>query len=172
MGASDLLSDKLGLNLPPLFRQATPAASPETASGGSLSSDSPEQRGLRALYDVAAAIQAQQDAQSKQLERICEAIDGAITLLTQANRADYRQSATLKASEAITIDRLDYKHLYILVTASTSVTFDIPGVGSISRSLNADWNRIEYPTGTRITVANDTNPPNALLYWTDTLLNV
>ena len=152
------------------FRQFTPAADPEEATqdAGAVSTS----HAMRDFYAIAKAIQDNQDAQARQLERICEAIDGAVHLLTQANRPDYFQSISLKASQPVILDRMGYKACYLLLTQATSVTVDIPGLGSFTRAMTADTNMIAYPTSTRLTIATDTNPAtNGLLWFTDTIIN-
>lgn len=152
------------------FRQFTPAADlTEATQDAGAASLSPA---MRDFYAIGKAIHDQQDAQTRQLERICEAIDGAVQLLVQANRPDYTQSVSLKASQPVILDRLGYKACYLLLTATTSVTIDVPGLGSFTRSMTADVNMLPYPTGARLTIATDTTPAtNGLLWFTDTIIN-
>ena len=151
----------------PLFREQRPAPDP-SAPTSPQSADA-----LANLYTAAAAIQEANAQQAAQLESLCEAVNAGLALLTKAARHGVNHSFSLSASRPHTLDTLDYKHSYLLLTATQNVIFDIPGVGSVTRSLAADWNRLDYPTGTRIYLsAEPASPVNALLRVTDEYINV
>lgn len=153
------------------FRQATPA--PEQGQGADPALPRASERTLTDLYTAAAAIGDAQATANAALTDLLTAVQSGIALLTQAARPGLSQSISLKASQAVILDTQGYKHSYLLLTATQSVAFDIPGVGSFTRSLAADWNRLDYPSGTRITVASDpTSPINALLRLTDEPIDV
>jgi len=83
------------------------------------------------------------------------------------------KKAGMTAAQAITLDTHGYRHSYLLLTAAQAIVFDIPGVGSFSRNLTADWNRLDYPSGTRLSVATDPAAPvNGLLRLQDEPIDV
>lgn len=151
----------------PLFREQTPAPAPAPATSPHAAD------AADTLYVAAAAIQESNAAQAADLHRLCEAVEDGLRLLTKAARHGVNHSFSLSASNPYTLDTRDYAHSYLLLAATQTVTFDIPGVGSFTRSLSADWNRLDYPSGTRIYLATEpTSPVNALLRVTDELINV
>lgn len=156
----------------PQFRQATPAPAQGEGPDPLLSREATHD--LNDLYTAAAAIQDAQNAQAAQLAQLAAAVQAGLDLLVKAARPGLLQSVSLKASQAVILDTQGYKHSYLLITtATTAVTFDIPGVGSISRTLAQDWNRLDYPSGTRITVATDpASPINGLLALQDEPIDV
>lgn len=158
----------------PQFRQATPA--PEPGHGPDPLMDRDATASLTDLYTAAAAIGDGQREQSAQLTALLAAVQSGIALLVQAARPGVSITFPLKASQAFVMDTQGFKHSYLLVAAaSQTATFDIPGVGSISRALNQDWNRLDYPDGTRITIAADPTPGtavNALLRLQDEPIDV
>ncbi len=151
----------------PHFRQATPAPAPASPS------DPRTEDAREDLYTAAAALSDSMAAQAAALQDLCAAVRDGLALIRKAARPGVSQSFSLKASQPYTLDTQDYAHALLLLTATQSVIFDIPGVGSVTRSLAADWNRLDYPTGTRISLATDpASPVNALLLLTDTFINV
>ena len=151
----------------PLLREQRPATDP-SAPSSPQSADA-----LANLYTAAAAIQETNAVQAEDIRRLCEAVESGLTLLTKAARHGVNHSFSLSASRPHTLDTLDYAHSYLLLAATQTVTFDIPGLGSFTRSLSADWNRLDYPSGTRIYLAAEpTSPVNALLRVTDEYINV
>lgn len=151
----------------PQFRQATPAPAP-------ASPDDPRAEDAREnLYTAAAALSASMAAQQAELHALCAAIYEGLALIRKAARPGVYTSFSLKASQPYTLDTQDYAHSFLLLTAAQSVIFDIPGVGSVTRALVADWNRLDYPSGTRIYLTSDpASPVNALLRLQDIIINV
>lgn len=156
----------------PQFRQATPA--PEPGHGPDPLMDRDTTASLTDLYTAAAAIGDGQREQSAQLTALLAAVQSGIALLVQAARPGVSQTITLtKATQAVTLDTQGYQHSYLLLTATQAIVFDIPGVGSFSRNLAADWNRLDYPSGTRLSVATDPAAPiNGLLRLQDEPIDV
>lgn len=151
----------------PQFRQATPAPAPASP---------PDPRADEAwenLYTAAQAIQQSIAAQDAAFTEICSVLQDVVKLLKKAARIGVYNTISLAASRPYTLDTQDYFHSYLLLTATQNVIFDIPGVGSITRSLAADWNRLDYPSGTRISLSADpANPVNGLLRLQDEQINV
>lgn len=156
----------------PLFRQATPAPHQGAGQDPLLGRDAVAN--LNDLYTAAAAIGDGQREQSAQLTALLEAVHSGIALLVQAARPGLSQTISFsQAAQAVTLDTQGYTHSYLLLTATQAVVFDIPGVGSFSRNLAADWNRLDYPSGTRLSVATDPAAPvNGLLRLQDEPIDV
>ena len=151
----------------PQFRQATPAPAPASPA------DPRTEDARETLYTAAAALSDSLAAQAAELRALCAAVHDGLALIRKASRPGVYLSLSLKASQPYTLDTQDYAHAFLLLTATQSVLFDIPGVGVVTRNLNADWNRLDYPSGTRIYLATDpTSPVNALLRLQDTIINV
>ena len=153
-----------------LFRQATPAPEPKHGA------DRRDTAALDDLYAVAQDLQNAQAAQASELGRIYSALSQALDLLKQATRNPVNISVSLKASQGTIIDTMGFKHCFLLLNATQSnVVFDIPGVGRVTRNLNADWNRLDYPDKTEIYLASDPaagTQVNAILRLTDDIINV
>lgn len=156
----------------PQFRQSIPA--PDQGQGPDPLLSRAAVRNLDDLYTAAAAIGDAQREQSAQLTALLAAVQAGIDLLNQAARPGSSQTITFsKATQAVTLDTQGYKHNYLLLTAAQAIVFDIPGVGSFSRNLTADWNRLDYPSGTRLSVATDPAAPvNGLLRLQDEPIDV
>lgn len=156
----------------PQFRQATPA--PDQGQGPDPLLGRDTVRSLDDLYTAAAAIQDYQIEQTAKLAALLDAVQSGIALLVQAARPGSSQTITFsKATQAVTLDTQGYRHSYLLLTATQAIMFDIPGVGSFSRNLAADWNRLDYPSGTRLSVATDPAAPvNGLLRLQDEPIDV
>lgn len=153
-----------------LFRQATPAPEPQHGA------DRRDTAALDDLYAVAQDLQNAQAAQAYEMGRICTAIYQALDLLKQATRNPINVSVSLKASQGVVIDTQGFKHCFLLLTAAqTGMVFDIPGVGKVTRNLNADWNRLDYPDKTMIYLASDPaagTQVNGIIRLTDDIINV
>src|SRR6185312_1534495 len=156
----------------PQFRQSTPAPDQGQGPDPLLSRDAVTN--LNDLYTAAAAIGDAQREQSMQLEALLEAVQSGIALLVQAARPGLSQTISLSQSaQSFTLDTHGFRHSYLLLTAAQAIVFDIPGVGSFSRNLTADWNRLDYPSGTRLSVATDPAAPvNGLLRLQDEPIDV
>lgn len=151
----------------PHFRQATPAPAPPHAHDRQASA------ALDDLYHTAQDLQNAYAEQTAMLARISAALDAALDLARKAARPDLLVSFPLRANQPYILDTQDRKHVFLLLTATQTVKFDIPGVGTVSRSLNGDWNRLDYPDKTTIYLATEpASPVNALLRLSDDIINV
>ena len=151
---------------PGLYRQATPAPTPPPHDP----SDAQAQAARDLQANLATLLEAQAEQHARTLDLLAAA-HGALTLLTNAQRPGEQHSLSISASRGYTLEANGYQHSYLLLAASGAVTFDIPGIGVISRTLNADWNRLCYPSGTRISLASGSDI-NALLWLTNDNINV
>lgn len=155
----------------PQFRQATPA--PEQGAGPDPLLSRDAVRSLDDLYAAAAAMQDSMTEQTAKLAQLIDAVQAGLALLAKAARPGLSQTLSLSASAPATLDTQDYRHSYLLLGVAQAVIFDIPGVGLITRSLDADWNRLDYPSGTAIKLASDpASPVNALLRLQDEPIDV
>lgn len=152
---------------PGLYRQATPAPTPPPHDPSIAQTTA--MRDLQA--NLATLVEAQAEAHA-QVSETLSAVHGLLRLLTDAQRPGEHLSLALSASASYTLDMRGYQRAYLLIGTAGSVTFDILGIGVITRALSADWNRVTYPNGTRIGLASGSANINALLWLTNDNINV
>lgn len=156
---------------PGLLRQSTPAKQPLPHTVAGNDSDSPPGGGQAELRAEFTAIRAAADLTAQRCADLLEAANAALDVLRAMHKPGMQRTVTVSQYNPYTLDTMGYQHSYMLIPTGSSFVFDIPGVGLVTRALNADWNRIAYPDGTRIVTANATQV-NALLWFTNDNINV